>query len=313
VHGRRLYAVGDGDVTVHLAACADRAARKIVLNGRLRAADVTALRNAARTRTGTAFPPKEPGAPVVEKGTLVIVGGGGMPKGLVQRFVELAGGPKAKIVILPTAMPDPLPKSDRMADVFRKAGAAKVTVLRQRSVKEVESDEFLAALREATGIWFGGGRQWRFVDAYLDTKAHDLMHEVLRRGGVIGGSSAGASIQAEYMARGDPLGNLEIMAEGYERGLGFLKGVAVDQHFSQRKRQRDMSRLVKTYPQLLGIGIDEATAIIVRGSVAEVAGSGKVFFYDTRRKAAKGQPDYEALGAGGRYDLKERTVLGRGG
>src|SRR5262249_155911 len=169
----------------------------------------------------------------------------------------------------PTAMPDPLPKEDRLAAAFRKAGAAKVMVLPQRKLEEVESEEFLGALRQATGIWFGGGRQWRFVDAYLDTNAHPLMKEVLRRGGVIGGSSAGASIQAEYMARGDPLGNLEIMAEGYERGLGFLPGAAVDQHFSQRKRHKDMSRLVRTYPQLLGIGIDETTAILVQGHVAE--------------------------------------------
>src|SRR5205807_2045851 len=146
-------------------------------------------------------------------------GGGGMPKGMVQRFVDLAGGPKANIVVFPTAQPDPLPAKDGMAETFKKLGAKKVTVLKNRKLAEVESQEFLDTVREATGIWFGGGRQWGFVDAYLDTKAHAAMHEMLARGGVIGGSSAGASIQGEFMPRGDPLGNLNIIAEGYEKGL----------------------------------------------------------------------------------------------
>ena len=111
-------------------------------------------------------------------------------------------------------------------------------------------------MAKATGVWFGGGRQWRFVDAYEGTKAHPLMKEVLKRGGVIGGSSAGATIQGDYLCRGSPFGNEEIMYEGYERGLGFLPGVAIDQHFSRRKRFADMTALVKAYPQLLGVGLE---------------------------------------------------------
>jgi cyanophycinase-like exopeptidase len=126
---------------------------------------------------------------------------------------------------------------------------------------------------------------------------------------VIGGSSAGASIQAEYMCRGSPLGNLDIMSEGYERGLGFLPGVAVDQHFTQRNRHKDMTALMKTYPQLLGIGIDESTAIIVTGSVAEVMGKNNVHFYDRNKPVEDGKPDYEKLEAGDRYDLKARKLL----
>jgi cyanophycinase len=176
----------------------------------------------------------------------------------------------------------------------------------------VESDATLDILREATGIWFGGGRQWGFVDAYAGTKAEPLLHEVLARGGVIGGSSAGASIQGEYKPRGDPQGNLNIIAEGYEKGLGFLKGVAIDQHFSQRKRHADMTLLMKTYPQLLGIGLDETTAITVTGHVAAVTGDGKVFFYDTKRTVAEGESDYEAVANGGSYDLMARKVLDKG-
>src|SRR4029077_3551259 len=165
--------------------------------------------------------------------------------------------------------PDPIAKRDGLTDVFRKAGAKKATVLKARTQAEVESKAFLDTLREATGLWFDGGRQWRFVDCYENTKALPLMFDVLQRGGVIGGTSAGATIQGEYLARGGVFNNFDIRYEGYERGLGFLKGVAIDQHFSQRKRHSDMTSLMKVYPQYLGIGLDEATAIVVQGSVAE--------------------------------------------
>ena len=125
------------------------------------------------------------------------------------------------------------------------------------------------------------------------------MKEVLQRGGVIAGSSAGASIQARYLARANPLGNIDIMAAGYERGgLGFISGVAIDQHFSQRRRQADMSSLVNRYPQLLGIGIDERTALVVRKSVAKVIGEGDVYFYDRQTRSPADDPDFLKLASG---------------
>jgi cyanophycinase len=119
------------------------------------------------------------------------------------------------------------------------------------------------------------------------------------------------------MVRGSVLGNLEPMAEGYERGFNYLPGTAIDQHFSQRGRQRDMTRVVRRHPQLLGIGLDEGTAIIVEGQKAEVLGEGKVYFYDRRavpkegapEAPAEGEPDYVALAAGEAYDLVERKAM----
>ena len=308
VRGRRLGVVGDGMAAIHLAATATLPARTIELNAKEQE-DLTALRRAALARSLPPFPPAKPPAPVVEKGTLIIVGGGGMPRGLVQRFVALAGGKKARIVTLPIAGGDTGPARDSMADVFRKAGAEKVTVLKARTRAEVESKETLETLAEATGLWFGGGRQWRFVDAYEGTKALPLMFDVLRRGGVIGGSSAGATIQGDYLCRGGVFENFAIMYEGYERGLAFLPGVAIDQHFTQRKRQKDMTALMKVHPQLLGVGLDETTAIVVQGQIAEVVGVGKAHFYDAARKVEKGKPDHESLAEGERYDLKERKAL----
>ena len=150
------------------------------------------------------------------------------------------------------------------------------------------------------------------MDAYQGTEADALMHEVLQRGGVIAGSSAGASIQGEYMARGNPLGSEDIMANGYEAGLGFLKGVAIDQHFSQRNRFADLASLVDRYPQLLGIGLDESTALIVQKNIAEVVGKHRVCFYDRRKPKEKDLPDFTSVRTGGKYDLVERQVIDPG-
>ncbi len=157
--------------------------------------------------------------------------------------------------------------------------------LHTRDPKKADDPAFSEMLTKAGGVWFGGGRQWKFVDAYAGTLTEKRFHEVLARGGAIGGSSAGASIQSEYMPRGHPLGNTVMAAEGYEHGLGFLPGCAVDQHFFARKRTADMTGLMKKYPQYLGIGIDEATAIVVTGSTAEVIGRTKVAFFDSAEEA----------------------------
>jgi cyanophycinase len=105
------------------------------------------------------------------------------------------------------------------------------------------------------------------------------------------------------------LGNTVMAAEGYERGFGFLPGCAVDQHFFARNRTKDMTGLMKMYPQLLGIGIDEGTAIVVSGTTAEVIGKSKVGFYDYRTKPKDGEQDYVEVKSGGKYDLKERKEL----
>ncbi|MFL5343138.1 MAG: Type 1 glutamine amidotransferase-like domain-containing protein, partial [Gemmataceae bacterium] len=307
VRGRDLKALGTGHASISLALSPSRPVRTVTLKpGDV--ADYTTFRRAARERATADYPPKELRPPEVPSGALVIVGGGGMPPDISRKFVELAGGKNAFIVVLPTSMPDPIPPGIE-GGFFQRFGAGHVQALKARELKDVEAPESLELLKKATGIWFDGGRQWRFIDAYEGTKAEGLFRDVLRRGGVIGGSSAGASIQGDYLCRGDPLGPNPIICEGYERGLGFLPGVAIDQHFTQRKRQPDMTKLTNTYPQFLGLGLDEATAVVVKGQVAEVMGRGKAHFYDRRKPLADGKPDYEQVSAGGRYDLQARKIL----
>jgi cyanophycinase len=308
VRGRRLQVFGTGVVSVFLAASASREVREFELSSR-ETHDLTMLRRAAIDRSLPDFPAKELPQPKLAAGSLVIVGGGGMPKEVTAKFIELAGGPEELIVVFPTAN-EPRGPTANDGRFLERAGAKNVKVLSQRTRADVESAEFAEALGKAKGVWFGGGRQWRFIDCYAGTKAEELLHGVLARGGVIGGSSAGATIQAQYLVRGSVLGNTEMMAEGYERGLAFLPGAAVDQHFSQRKRQPDMTAVMQRFPQLLGIGLDEATAIIVEGQTAEVLGAGQAHFYDYRTAPAACQPDFTAIKAGQKYDLVERKVVG---
>ena len=271
--------------------------------------DIVQLRRAAANRSAMEpFPPAKPPAPGIEKGTLVIVGGGGAGPEIWKRFIAASGGPEALIVVIPTAMEDPISDVSVEEKILKKHGAKKVVSLHCRDPKLADDPRFSEILTKAGGVWFGGGRQWRFVDAYAGTLTEKRFHEVLARGGAIGGSSAGASIQSEYMPRGHPLGNTVMCAEGYEKGLCFLPGCAVDQHFFARQRTKDMTGLMKTYPQYLGIGIDEGTAIVVAGCTAEVIGKSKVAFYDYSTKT-EGETDYIEVSAGEKYDLKARKKI----
>ena len=308
IKGRAMSNKGEGLVTLRLAKSVHREARTIELSGK-RSADYNELcRCAAERAVGSPWPPKKPGEPIVPKGTLVIVGGGGMTPEIAKAFVNNGGGENGHLVVLPISMPDPI--NTRAEETFlRKLGAKNVTVIPYREQKDLESPKTLDVLKKATGLWFGGGRQWNFMDGYEGTQLPALFKDVLARGGVIGGSSAGATIQGDYMVRGAPAGPHIMMCEGYERALGLLPGTAIDQHFSARNRFGDMTAFMKAYPQFLGIGLDEATAIVVRGSTAEILGKGKVYFYDSKRSLKEGQPDYEAFPSGTKYDLKERREI----
>ncbi|MGC3971292.1 MAG: cyanophycinase [Pirellulales bacterium] len=288
IHGREMRVVGEGSVHVQLGKSPRRTEQPIRLREFMRD-DLVALSRAAIARADGFQPAAKPQMPRVENGSLLIVGGGRMAPSIQKKFLELAGGPEAKFVVVPTAG-DARRDDDVETAWLTKAGAKNVSVVHAENRNEAESSALLEILKSADAIWFGGGRQWRFIDAYEDTACFKAFHEVLRRGGVIGGSSAGATIQGEYLVRGSPLNNTIMMAEGYERGFGFLPGTAVDQHFTQRGRAPDMQRLKRTFPTLLGLGIDEATAVVVRGSELEVVGENQVSVY-------KPLPDAVALAA----------------
>jgi len=201
-------------------------------------------------------------------GSLVIVGGGKVPDVIWQRFMKLAGGENAHIVVIPTASKeadtlDP----DKYLNEWRERNPASVTILHTRSKEDANEPNFVKPLERATAIWFGGGGQSRIADAYLGTLAEKKFHEVLKRGGVIGGTSAGAAIMSRTMiARGKPKPEIET-------GLGFIPGAIIDQHFIKRHRQVRLVDAVTSYPYLVGLGIDESTALVVYdGSKIDVLG-----------------------------------------
>ena len=247
-----------------------------------------------------------------DKGTLVIVGGGTPEPAVWQRFIDLAGGPDAPIVIIPTAgdADDEYNEFCSCLKSWRENGARNLTVLHTRDRKMADSEAFVKPIRAARGVFFGGGRQWKLADSYLNTLLHKELTALLNRGGVIGGSSAGASILASFMVRGDTKG-AETMIGDHTVGLGFLKNAAVDQHLLRRNRQFDMLEVIDKYPELLGIGLDEGTAIVVQDDQFDVIGRSYAVIYSDKPVAGASGRFY-FMGAGDRFDMKTRKATRQG-
>ena len=185
-------------------------------------------------------------------GSLVIDGGGLDPKA-IQRFLHLSGGVNAPIVIVPTATGEDCYGPARQGDLFKPftdQGATNLYLLHTRDRDEANSDAFVKRIREAQGLFFGGGRQWHLADAYQGTQVEKALWDLLDRGGCIGGCSAGATIQGPYMVRGDSKGNMIMMGD-HEDGFGFLKNVAIDQHLLRRNRQFDLIEVVRPHSKSL--------------------------------------------------------------
>lgn len=219
------------------------------------------------------------------RGSLVIVGGGTVGPEIWDRFIQLAGGAaEARIVVVPTAGSDSDIVNGKIPprDILLRLGVRHVIVLHTRDPKVANTDSFAAPLKNATGVWFVGGRQWKLADAYLNTLTYRAFQGVLQRGGVIGGSSAGATIQGSFLLRGDTKGNT-ILEGDHLKGFNFIHDVAIDQHILRRNREFDLIGVIKRHPRLLGIGIDEGTAIVVHGNRFQVIGRSYVAIYDARR------------------------------
>jgi cyanophycinase len=249
------------------------------------------------------------------KGWLVIHGGGMLTNEVKQRFVVLAGGPDAQFVMIPTALADknieldnPEKLRQRYSTLF---GVKNVTVLHTRDRVRANSEGFVEPLRHASGVWIDGGRQWRLADAYLDTAVEREIKALLARGGVVCGSSAGATIQGSFLVRGEPGSprnpdgdNTIMMAPGHEIGFGLLPSSAIDQHINTRGRESDLDSVISNHPDLLGIGIDASTAIIVHGDLFTVVG-GQVAIHDGKERDGA---LYYFLSPGQTFNLKTRAV-----
>jgi cyanophycinase len=261
------------------------------------------------------------------KGQLVLIGGGDKPPEAMRKFIELAGGPSTPIVVIPTAS-----EETDVVEYYTKLfgvdyGCSDVAVLDIKTRDDAARPEFVERTRRARGVFFGGGDQSRITRALLDTPVGDAIAEVFNRGAVIGGTSAGSACQSALMITGE--GDFKVIrANSVElvRGLGFFRGVIVDQHFIARQRSNRLISVILEHPDLLGVGIDEQTAVWVRpDDTFEVIGRSSVIVLDAsgakldRRPGEKG---HDLLGVHGlrvdillpgeRYDTEARRVLSNG-
>jgi cyanophycinase len=261
------------------------------------------------------------------KGNLILVGGGDKPKEAMVKFVELAGGPGAPIVAIPTASEEPDTGAYYVKLFKEEYGCADVTALEIKTREDAAKPEYVDLARKAGGIFFGGGDQSRITRALLDTPVGDAIAAAYENGAVVGGTSAGTACQSALMITGE--GDFKVIRAGaveLVRGLGFFRGVIVDQHFIIRQRSNRLITVILEHPDLLGVGIDEGTAIWVRpDDTFRVMGASSVMVLDAKSAAIKRQAaekGKDLLGVHGlrvdillpgeEYDIGKRAVVGGG-
>ncbi len=218
------------------------------------------------------------------KGNLILNGGGSKPREVMEKFVELAGGSDSAIVVFPTASGEP-DTGEYYRDLFiDDYGCSNILVAEVRNRGEAGNVAVAEQVRSAGGIFFSGGDQRRITEAILDTPVGDAVVEAFQRGAVIGGTSAGTACQSPLMITGD--GDFTVIAADnveLREGLGLFPGVIVDQHFVARSRHNRLISVILEHPEMLGVGIDEATALWVRpDGTFQVLGEGWVVVLDAK-------------------------------
>lgn len=202
---------------------------------------------------------------MADEGTLILHGGGTVSSEVRDRFFDLSGGKQSRLVVIPTADPD-TPDDDGRLQSWRERGPASLKLLHASSREHAEADTFVAPLKQATGVWISGGRQTILAATYLRTPVERELTALLKRGGVIAGTSAGAAIQSRVML---------VRSEARE-GFDLLRDGVVDQHFLARNRQDRLLKVLTAHPNRFGIGVDENTAAIVCGDRLTVLGESTV-------------------------------------
>ncbi len=260
------------------------------------------------------------------KGKLVIVGGVQTTE-IVKKFVELAGGPNARIIIIPNAGSDPVENSEIQKQEFTELGASSDYLIFTRQTADDEIN--LKKMEEANAVFFLGGDQSDLTRDMLGTKLLQKVFDIYNNGGVVGGSSAGAAVMSEVMITGNELvnkdstvsfvtidrGNVET-----KTGFGFLKNVIIDQHFLKRKRHNRTIAALIEHSHLFGIAIDESTSIIVYpDDTFEVLGTYQVLVYDPTNGNDIREDERGNLGisdmklhvliSGDKFDMKTKKVI----
>ena len=262
------------------------------------------------------------------KGHLVIIGGGDKPNYILQKIIDLAGGSDAKIIVIPNASSEPIESGKYSLDDFNKMGCTNISYLYCKR-EEADQDSIIKKLDGVTGIYFGGGDQAFLTRDLLGTKLLNEIKNIYENGGVISGTSAGAAVMSEVMITGNELKNddstdifITIEKGNVENveGFGFLNSVIIDQHFIKRKRLNRLISMVLENPDLIGIGIDEETSIVVNPDYTfDVLGENQVVIFNPSnalniKEDSKGNLSVENLKvdiliSGHKYDLKTHSII----
>jgi cyanophycinase len=273
--------------------------------------------------------PPLPGLGIGVAGPVILIGGAEDKRRdriILTRFVEMAGGEDAHVVIISTASTLGDLATERYGELFEELGVNRVTGLRPLTREEANDPTVAGTLADATGIFLTGGNQVRLVSVVGGTRLEDALASAHDRGAVVGGTSAGASAVSTHMvAFGRPGASPKHRMIHISAGLGLVDGVVVDQHFEQRGRMGRLLAAVALSPRLIGIGLDEDTAaVIYPDRTLEVLGKGSVTLVDGAEIATdafnmKGHRPMmvsgaviHALPAGYRFDLRARRLLGDG-
>lgn len=260
------------------------------------------------------------------KPTLFIIGGAEDRVGkavVLRRFVRLAGGRRSRIVIIPTASSFQDEVVEAYTEVFTRLGAQHISVVNPEDRQEAHDPQATGLIDQATGIFMSGGSQLKLSQRLPGTPLGDAIHRAHDRGAVVGGTSAGASIMSQFMiSMGDEGITPRQRNSQLSAGLGLIEGVIIDQHFGQRARYGRLMSMVAGSPHLIGIGIDEDTAIeVVDRSTFTVHGRGAVFVLDCRAAASdapearRGAPMMvsgavvHSLPAGATFDLRDVRLV----
>jgi cyanophycinase len=260
------------------------------------------------------------------RGKLFIIGGA-QTKEITQKFVELAGGKDARILIIPNASSNKVRSGENQKNEFVELGAKAEYII--FSKENADDPSNLEKLSWANAVYFTGGDQSLLTKDLLGTKLLEKIYELHNKGGLVGGSSAGAAVMSEIMITGNELKNkdtvqsfISIQKGNIEtsKGFGFVKNAIVDQHFIKRKRHNRLITLMCEHPNLLGIAIDEATAIILNpDDTFEVFGENQVILFDPTESENVRVDKNDNLGInnlkihllinGDKFDLKTKKVI----
>lgn len=262
------------------------------------------------------------------KGHLVIIGGGDKPGVMIEKIIKLAGGENAKIIVIPNASSVPVESAEYQVNEFKSYGSKNVEYI-SFSRETADADSVLKRLYDASGIYFCGGDQSNLTADLLGTQLLDRIKEIYLNGGVISGTSAGAAVMSEVMITGNEFLNKDstVAFNTIERGniettqgFGFVTEAVIDQHFIKRKRNNRLISVILEHPDLLGIGIDESTAILVNpDNTFEVLGESQVIIYnpinaedvrvDSDGKFSVSNVRMDILVNGQKFDMNKKQII----